>query len=114
MLLNIGGRLFAVVPAQSLEAGPEFFNSWSAPHNCVGGSEQGCTPGKSEAYNLFKDPSKMNREVLLFRMDFYIYFSNLRCFNSVRHPCPVELVPCSGCFPVNLLKLVRAVWVSSG
>mmetsp|Transcript_39889 Transcript_39889/g.106579 ORF Transcript_39889/g.106579 Transcript_39889/m.106579 type:complete len:80 (-) Transcript_39889:112-351(-) len=62
MLLNIGGRLFAVVPAQSLEAGPEFFNSWSAPHNCVGGSEQGCTPGKSEAYNLFKDPSKMNRE----------------------------------------------------
>ena len=63
MLLNIGGQLFALVPAQSLEAGPEFFNSTYGPHNCVGGSEQGCVPGKTEAYYLFKDPSKMNKEV---------------------------------------------------
>ena len=62
MLVNIGGQLFALVPAQSLDAGPEFFNSTFAPHNCVGGSEQGCVPGKPEAYYLFKDPSKMNRE----------------------------------------------------
>ena len=63
MLVNIGGQLFALVPAQSLEAGPEFFNAGFAPHNCVGGSEQGCVPGKVEAGYLYKDPSKMNREV---------------------------------------------------
>jgi hypothetical protein len=67
MLLNIGGQLFALVPAQSLEAGPEFFNSTFAPHNCVGGSEQGCVPGKTEAGYLFKDPSKMNRQVVFSR-----------------------------------------------
>ena len=55
--------LFAVVPFRSLEAGPEFYNSLYAPHNCVGGSEQGCTPGDIEARYLFKDPSKMNRPV---------------------------------------------------
>ena len=63
MLVNIGGQLFALVPAQSLEAGPEFFNAGFAPHNCVGGSEQGCVPGEVEASYLFKDPSKMNRQV---------------------------------------------------
>ncbi len=55
--------LFAVVPFRSLEAGPEFYNALYAPHNCVGGSEQGCTPGPIEAGYLFKDPSKMNRPV---------------------------------------------------
>ena len=55
--------LFAVVPFRSLEAGPEFFNAMYAPHNCVGGSEQGCAPGLVEAQYLFKDPSKMNRPV---------------------------------------------------
>jgi hypothetical protein len=63
MLVSIGGKLFALVPAQSLEAGPEFFNATFAPHNCVGGSEQGCVPGTSEARYLFKDPSKMNKPV---------------------------------------------------
>ena len=57
--------LFAVVPFRSLEAGPEFFNAMYAPHNCVGGSEQGCAPGPIEAGYLFKDPSKMNRPVCL-------------------------------------------------
>ena len=66
MLLNIGGQLFALVPAQSLEAGPEFYNAGFAPHNCVGGSEQGCVPGAVEAGYLFKDPSKMNKQVCLF------------------------------------------------
>lgn len=65
MLLNIGGQLFALVPAQSLEAGPEFYNAGFAPHNCVGGSEQGCAPGRSEAGYLFKDPSKMNKPVIM-------------------------------------------------
>ena len=55
--------LFAIVPFRSLEAGPEFYNSLYAPHNCVGGSEQGCAPGPVEAQYLFKDPSKMNRPV---------------------------------------------------
>eukprot|EP00292_Cryptomonas_paramecium_P026048 CAMPEP_0113676446 /NCGR_PEP_ID=MMETSP0038_2-20120614/8648_1 /TAXON_ID=2898 /ORGANISM="Cryptomonas paramecium" /LENGTH=73 /DNA_ID=CAMNT_0000593477 /DNA_START=51 /DNA_END=272 /DNA_ORIENTATION=- /assembly_acc=CAM_ASM_000170 len=53
--------LFAIVPFKSLEAGPEFFNNMYAPHNCVGGSEQGCEPGIAEASIMFKDPSKMNR-----------------------------------------------------
>eukprot|EP00292_Cryptomonas_paramecium_P026268 CAMPEP_0113704178 /NCGR_PEP_ID=MMETSP0038_2-20120614/26357_1 /TAXON_ID=2898 /ORGANISM="Cryptomonas paramecium" /LENGTH=75 /DNA_ID=CAMNT_0000628895 /DNA_START=51 /DNA_END=275 /DNA_ORIENTATION=- /assembly_acc=CAM_ASM_000170 len=55
--------LFAIVPFKSLEAGPEFFNNMYAPHNCVGGSEQGCEPGIAEASIMFKDPSKMNRPV---------------------------------------------------
>ena len=63
MLVSIGGKLFALVPAQSLDAGPEFFNAGFAPHNCVGGSEQGCVPGDVEARYLFKDPSKMNKPV---------------------------------------------------
>ena len=61
--------LFAVVPFRSLEAGPEFFNAMYAPHNCVGGSEQGCAPGPIEAGYLFKDPSKMNKPVRLCTCD---------------------------------------------
>ena len=69
MLVNIGGKVFALVPAQSLEAGPEFFNAMYAPHNCVGGSEQGCAPGSTEARYLYKDPSKMNKPVRLCTCD---------------------------------------------
>jgi hypothetical protein len=63
MIVSIGGRLFALVPAQSLDAGPEFYNSWQAPHNCVGGNEAGCIPGSAEGHYLFKDPSKTSKPV---------------------------------------------------
>ncbi|KAJ1492223.1 hypothetical protein T484DRAFT_1881297 [Baffinella frigidus] len=36
--------LFAIVPMQSLGAGPNVTNNMSAPHNCVGGSETSCIP----------------------------------------------------------------------
>ncbi len=55
--------LFAVVPFRSLDAGPEFFNSLTAPHNCIGGSENGCLPGAAEAAYMFQDPSKMAKPV---------------------------------------------------
>jgi len=38
------GNDFSVASGQKLGAGPEMYNSMSAPHNCVGGSEQGCIP----------------------------------------------------------------------
>jgi len=34
------GNDFSVASGQKLGAGPEMYNSMSAPHNCVGGSEQ--------------------------------------------------------------------------
>ena len=51
--------IFKILPIRSLDAGPEFYNSMSAPHNCVGGSENGCLPGEAEAHIMFVDPSKM-------------------------------------------------------
>ncbi len=82
MLVNIGGKLFALVPAQSLEAGPEFFNAGFAPHNCVGGSEQGCVPGDVEARFLYKDPSKMNLPVSLGEISnmSYVMTFSLACY----------------------------------
>ena len=96
MLVNIGGRLFALVPAQSLEAGPEFFNSYSAPHNCVGGSEQGCVPGKPEASFLYKDPSKMNRPVrqlfCQWKMiaDIYVFCCVCSLFSAFNRLCTMQ------------------------
>ena len=61
MLVNIGGKLFAIVPMQALpDAGPEFYNNTFSPHNCVGGNEAGCVPGSAEASYLFRDPSKIS------------------------------------------------------
>lgn len=66
MLVNIGGKLFALVPMQALpDAGPEFYNNPLSPHNCVGGNEAGCVPGSSEASYLYKDPSKISLPVKL-------------------------------------------------
>ena len=36
----VTGNDFSVASGQKLGAGPEMYNSMSAPHNCVGGSEQ--------------------------------------------------------------------------
>jgi hypothetical protein len=44
-----------------LDAGPEFYNCYSCSHNCVGGSEQGCIPGRPEASVIVHDPSKMSQ-----------------------------------------------------
>jgi len=45
------GNDFSVAAGQKLGAGPEMYNNMSAPHNCVGGSEQGCIPANPPVGN---------------------------------------------------------------